>query len=333
MKHLRRILSICLAVVMMCSSVLVVRGEGVVFRYRDPMYNNIDWKTMCEKLKDWLINTPYWAIDIFWPGFSTQCLMNSPDSDTIDFDIIPNEGPIDTVIVEDIPEEYRNLYNDLISKEIKNEGKIEISNVVLNKGSLIFDCNAYIDLHVGYDPLNPGIFGYMYDDDIILYAVMIDKESQEIIRYDFIDRTNHLGHYVDVPTGETNDPSMYVIGQRMIYDFPENYDPEKHEYGFCFLVYSKFEVGNYIWSDYIYEGDISLYTLTKVNVPGELPFGDVNEDGKLNLYDASMILKYIAGWKDVDLNKNLSDVNADLKTDLGDVSKLLKIIAGWSNCN
>ena len=57
-------------------------------------------------------------------------------------------------------------------------------------------------------------------------------------------------------------------------------------------------------------------------------YGDANCDGKINLGDASLILKKIAKWN-VSLNDITADVNADTKINLGDVSVLLKKIAGW----
>ena len=57
-------------------------------------------------------------------------------------------------------------------------------------------------------------------------------------------------------------------------------------------------------------------------------YGDVNEDGKINLGDASLLLKKIAKW-DVTLNETAADVTADGKINLADASLLLKKIAKW----
>ena len=56
--------------------------------------------------------------------------------------------------------------------------------------------------------------------------------------------------------------------------------------------------------------------------------GDANLDGRLNLSDCSLILKYIAKW-DVEINHDLSDVNDDGKINLSDASLILKYIAKW----
>jgi len=56
--------------------------------------------------------------------------------------------------------------------------------------------------------------------------------------------------------------------------------------------------------------------------------GDATGDGKVNLGDASLILKKIAKW-DVTIDTDASDVTADGKVNLGDVSLILKYIAKW----
>ena len=55
--------------------------------------------------------------------------------------------------------------------------------------------------------------------------------------------------------------------------------------------------------------------------------GDANGDGKVNLQDVALILKYIAKY-DVDINESDVDVNQDGYFNLKDVSKLIKSLAG-----
>ncbi|MBP3379180.1 MAG: dockerin type I repeat-containing protein [Clostridia bacterium] len=57
-------------------------------------------------------------------------------------------------------------------------------------------------------------------------------------------------------------------------------------------------------------------------------YGDVNGDTKINLADASLLLKKIAKW-DVELDETAADVNVDTKINLADASLLLKKIAKW----
>ncbi|MBP3379179.1 MAG: dockerin type I repeat-containing protein, partial [Clostridia bacterium] len=60
----------------------------------------------------------------------------------------------------------------------------------------------------------------------------------------------------------------------------------------------------------------------------ETTYGDVNGDTKINLADASLLLKKIAKW-DVTLDETAADVNGDTKINLADASLLLKKIAKW----
>ena len=59
--------------------------------------------------------------------------------------------------------------------------------------------------------------------------------------------------------------------------------------------------------------------------------GDVNGDGKINLGDASLVLKSVAKWDDVKMNTEAADVTGDGKVNLADVSLLMKHIAGWND--
>lgn len=59
--------------------------------------------------------------------------------------------------------------------------------------------------------------------------------------------------------------------------------------------------------------------------------GDVNVDDKINLADASLMLKHIANWSDLTIDLNRADVTNDDKVNLSDVSVVLKYIAGWDS--
>lgn len=56
--------------------------------------------------------------------------------------------------------------------------------------------------------------------------------------------------------------------------------------------------------------------------------GDVNCDGVFNLKDASVLIKYLAGY-DVSFELAASDVNGDSKTDMKDVSRMIRKLASW----
>ncbi len=56
--------------------------------------------------------------------------------------------------------------------------------------------------------------------------------------------------------------------------------------------------------------------------------GDASMDGKINLADASAMLKSIAKWS-MDISSSAADIDGNGKMNLGDVSLLLKYIAKW----
>lgn len=57
-------------------------------------------------------------------------------------------------------------------------------------------------------------------------------------------------------------------------------------------------------------------------------YGDVDASGKINLADASALLKYIANW-DVNIVADAADVTANGRVNLGDVSRILQYVAKW----
>lgn len=57
-------------------------------------------------------------------------------------------------------------------------------------------------------------------------------------------------------------------------------------------------------------------------------YGDADGNGKVNLNDASAVLKYIAKW-DVTIDIVAADVDCNEKVNLNDVSAILKYIAKW----
>jgi len=68
-------------------------------------------------------------------------------------------------------------------------------------------------------------------------------------------------------------------------------------------------------------------TTKDVKIP-KIVYGDATGDGKINLADASLVLKVIAKW-DVEYNFTNADVKTDGKVNLADASLILKKIAKW----
>ncbi|MBQ4282410.1 MAG: BspA family leucine-rich repeat surface protein, partial [Lachnospira sp.] len=57
-------------------------------------------------------------------------------------------------------------------------------------------------------------------------------------------------------------------------------------------------------------------------------FGDNNDDGKINISDAVMLKKYLAGDTTMMINEGAANVNADAKISIEDAVKLMKKLAG-----
>lgn len=67
----------------------------------------------------------------------------------------------------------------------------------------------------------------------------------------------------------------------------------------------------------------------EINVTdSRISMGDVNGDGTVNLKDAVMIRRYIAGNWDIDINEAVADVNGDGTVNLKDVVMIRRYIAG-----
>jgi len=62
-----------------------------------------------------------------------------------------------------------------------------------------------------------------------------------------------------------------------------------------------------------------------------ITYGDVNNDGKINMWDVSVLMKHIAHWELEEriFNPEAADVTHDDKLNLQDVSKLLKYVTKW----
>ena len=80
-----------------------------------------------------------------------------------------------------------------------------------------------------------------------------------------------------------------------------------------------------MWEPNIAEHDFASTEYVWTIEEGEAPFevGDINQDGKVDLADATTILNFIAD----DDNSPVADVNGDGKVDIADYQSILNIIA------
>lgn len=83
-----------------------------------------------------------------------------------------------------------------------------------------------------------------------------------------------------------------------------------------------------------YTGDVTCTTCHDIIEEGKIidilyiP-GDINNDGKVDNKDTTVLMKYFAGW-DVDVNYNALDVNEDGVINTKDTTRLMQYIAGWN---
>lgn len=326
MKKFKRIAVLFVCLALLVSSTMAVGGVGVVYLYSlipetAHMINEADVAALNEWLKAYPSDNC--VIDLFVPGFSMKYLRNSEDSDTVDFDITPLAAPNSSVVVSDIPEIFDGVYEKFVSNiKSDEEGKcsIDVSNIVRQGNSIILDCNAvaYICYFDGATMCS--------DHRANLYAVTVDKESGEIVRYDFIHDLLPDGWDDEEAFSPSNSEYFDFEKDRVEIAFPAGIDTDKYSYALCVLVYP-----DYVF-DGLYYGEVYLSAMTDVAVLSEdSVYGDANEDGALNLADATEILKYIAKWDGIELNRNLCDVDGDLSVGMTDISRILRLIAGWAN--
>lgn len=67
-----------------------------------------------------------------------------------------------------------------------------------------------------------------------------------------------------------------------------------------------------------------------VNVAAKFKYGDANGDGKIDSKDAVVLKKYLAGYKDLNINTEACDVNLDGEVTSVDAVRLLKYLAGYN---
>ncbi len=96
----------------------------------------------------------------------------------------------------------------------------------------------------------------------------------------------------------------------------------------------KYLIANSENSPFLFWQDGNAVHITNISAdrPGYLLepsyiFGDANGDGKINLADASIIMKYIAKWRDLNINIYAADYDRDGKVNLSDVSRILRYAA------
>jgi len=71
------------------------------------------------------------------------------------------------------------------------------------------------------------------------------------------------------------------------------------------------------------------YTNGAISVSRHTP-GDINDDGKINEKDATLLLRCLAGWNLTEVVEEAFDTNGDDAVDSNDTINLLRYLAGWN---
>lgn len=250
--------------------------------------------------------------------------------------------------------------HDRYSISIDKSFNVDVANVVLADNNLSFDYTASIDLAPDAD----GATTY-HSVFVLFFKVTDDAEEYYSTNTDGLFKSDVDGYQFIkyVPAGTVGGEEMMESGIGVSVELPSNFDPEEHIIGYAVWrvedkpikyqyedIYGHFpyisdpdtdssEVKIFDLSGYIVteetttlEPDITT-TVTPDPDPEPKPEpvrGDANGDGRLNLADVTLVMKYIAEW-DVSLDTDLADVNGNGRIGIDDVSMMLKLIAGWKN--
>ena len=79
----------------------------------------------------------------------------------------------------------------------------------------------------------------------------------------------------------------------------------------------------------VYDSQSANQSLEQIVVSVTRLPGDANMDGIVDLYDAELIAKYIAGWEGLTINLSNADVNQDRQIETRDALLILQYDAGW----
>ena len=213
-----------------------------------------------------------------------------------------------------------------------------------------------------YDQLNPLLTDkegkYLWDVPEGQWKVVCEKEGYETVETDWMDippvRTDvnislvsnavpelisadmnnegitvKFSKFVDIATVTTD--TMLLDGFEDTYTITPQLINEDDKYADTFILSGDFS--NTIQTVSITDGITSYAgtTAKKASISvkdSRISMGDVNGDGTVNLKDAVMILRYIAGGWNVNIDEAIADVNGDGTVNLKDVVMIRRYIAG-----
>lgn len=222
---------------------------------------------------------------------------------------------------DDIPEEYGNYFEELLNNPVDSE----YMGVHVNEFFLIGDnfgttVSAIGSIFEKYLSPNVSHTELIYARDMYLIAAVAKKDSGDILGLELIAR----------PGGNIK---KY---REKLFNLPDYFDIEKHQIVFLNYIIDFYPMES---KDGVLSNEPTVYVCNPVYVDvSNYIFGDANKDGKVNLTDVSLMLKYLAKWDNVKLDNSILNltygnnpyIDARLYYyNMTSISFVLKIICGW----
>ncbi|MBR5565662.1 MAG: hypothetical protein IKW08_05785 [Roseburia sp.] len=159
-----------------------------------------------------------------------------------------------------------------------------------------------------------------------LIAAVREKDSENILALELIITHREIHKLYN--------EYLYDINLKL----PDYFDTEKHELVLFFYHVARYGTHSHIDESFKLTDETTQFIYTSFIIDVEkYIYGDANKDGKVNLTDITLMLKYMAGWNTVTidtslLNKEHSRHSYDPSNcwyNMIDMSYVLKSIAGW----
>ncbi|MGN0115213.1 MAG: leucine-rich repeat protein, partial [Acutalibacteraceae bacterium] len=204
--------------------------------------------------------------------------------------------------------------------------EITIGNGITNIGDSVFDITAY------YSDINNWDNGALYIDGCLVSGELsaLDESGWQYVtvtevKGDYTVKTgtrlicDNVFNNRDKLTSVTVPDSVKYIGERALgyHNTEMGYEIKPDFRIVCYAVTAA--------EQYAIDNGIDYTLLERPN--GE--YGDVNDDGKINLLDLIAMRKHLAKWN-VEIDKAAADCNADGKVNLLDLVLLRKYLAKWN---
>ncbi len=252
------------------------------------------------------------------------------------------ENPVDSVEVLKAPDkyEYEDRYHaDYTGMEIKVNFKDGTNEtVVLTEENMTYELNGSLYCHVPVGDYKLSILRQFdlitekYYTTVVCLGVMTDyygieytesREVESITKVEnFAYNTDGMTIYVEYKDGTEDNLTYSPVDY---YDYGDDmYEGFAHtENGITYFdssLKSKDETST-VYSLY------TLETSIEITVPN-IKLGDVNGDGKVNIFDASAIQKHLAGIADPNFISDAADTDKNGKINIFDASRIQKFLAG-----